>query len=212
MAQFDRKVLVVDDEPIIRNLIAERLTQFGFQTFTAADALSAKRITQKEDPDALVVDLDLGDGPTGIELITALNAANPTLGFVLLTHYQPSTKDLGGASHIEYLNKGRVSDISVLVDTLERVLKGDQPTTLPDLLTGELGKLTQRQLEVLGLLSRGMTNQEIALRRQVGIRAVEQTVRRIYVALCISGSAGISPRVMAAKLYAREIGLTRDME
>jgi DNA-binding NarL/FixJ family response regulator len=204
---FARKVLLVDDEPIIRNLIAERLEQHGFQAFTAADALSAKRIVLREDPDALVVDLDLGDGPSGIELINALNAINPALGFVLLTNYIPTASELRSAKHIEYLNKRDVSDVDLIVSAINRVLTDGGQPVLPDSKQTHLGKLTRSQIEVLELLSRGLTNQQIALERSVGLRAIEQTIRRIYLALGIGAGEGKSSRVTAARIYATEMGL-----
>jgi DNA-binding NarL/FixJ family response regulator len=204
---FARKVLLVDDEPIIRNLIAERLEQHGFQAFTAADALSAKRIVLREDPDALVVDLDLGDGPSGIELINALNAINPALGFVLLTNYIPTASELKSAKHIVYLNKRDVSDVDLIVSAINRVLTDGGQPVLPDSKQTQLGKLTRSQIEVLELLSRGLTNQQIALERSVGLRAIEQTIRRIYLALGIGAGEGKSSRVTAARIYATEMGL-----
>lgn len=204
---FSRKVLVVDDEPIIRNLIAERLEQSGFQAFVAPDALSAKRIVLKDDPDALVVDLDLGDGPSGTELISALNALNPALGFVLLTNYTPTAFELKSAKHIEYLNKRDVSDVEIIVAAINRVLRDGQKQVLPDPGQTRLGRLTVGQLDVLKLLARGMTNQQIAAERGVGVRAVEQTIHRIYSALGIGTGKGNSSRVTAARIYSSEMGL-----
>ena len=205
---FVRRVLVVDDEPIIRTLVSERLTQHGFECYTAADALSAKRVMLKEDPDALVVDLDLGDGPSGTELIGALSAMNPSLGFVLLTNYTPTPAELKSAGNLRYLNKRDVSDIKLVVDALDSVLRhGEQQ--IGELSPGVLSKLTPGQLAVLGLLAKGMSNSEIALKRGVGLRAVEQTIHRLYAALDLHRAAGGSARVAASRIYTSEMGLRR---
>lgn len=206
-SQFSRKILVVDDEPIIRTLIAERLEHLGFETFTAHDALSAKRVMLTQDPDALVVDLDLGDGPSGTELVTALAAINPALGFVLLTNYIPTQAELKTAEHIEYLNKRDVSDVQLIVDALDRVLRDRATLQLPDATSSKLSTLTKGQLDVLALLAKGLSNSEIALERKVGIRAIEQTIHRIYLALGLSSNTGKSTRVAAARMYASEMGL-----
>lgn len=209
MTLFARKILVVDDEPIIRTLIAERLAQSGFEAFTAQDALSAKRVMLTEDPDALVVDLDLGDGPSGTELITALSALNPALGFVLLTNYIPTPAELKASEHIEYLNKRDVSDVQLIVEALDRVLRDRASLQLPDSANSKLSSLTKGQLQVLKLLSRGLSNSEIAAERGIGIRAVEQTIHRIYQALGLAAKTGTSSRVAAARIYASEMGLRR---
>ena len=99
-SDFQRRIVVVDDEAIIRTLVSERLEKLGFQSFMAADALSAKKIVLKHDPDALIVDLDLGDGPSGTELISALVEINPSLGFVLLTNYIPAASEMKVAKNL----------------------------------------------------------------------------------------------------------------
>jgi DNA-binding NarL/FixJ family response regulator len=206
--EFARKILVVDDEPIIRTLIAERLTQVGFETRHAPDALSAKREVLRFDPDALVVDLDLGDGPSGTELISALQELNPALGFVLLTNYTPTPAEMKSAKNLRYLSKREVADIDSIISALDSVLREGQ-SVITQVADSRLGSLTKGQLEVLGLLALGQSNQEIAASRGVGLRAVEQTIHRIYLALGISQEQGGSSRVTAARIYTSEMGLRR---
>ncbi len=205
---FSRRVVVVDDEAILRTLVAERLDKLGFQCFTAPDALSAKRLVLQKDPDALIVDLDLGDGPSGTDLISALNEINPSLGFVLLTNYTPAPSEMKVAKNLRYVSKKEVSNISVLVDALESVLRVGQ-RDLQQLSPGLVSKLTKGQVEILGLVAKGLSNAEIASQRKVGLRAVEQSVRRIYQALGLTNQKGQSNRVAAARIYSSEMGLRR---
>lgn len=205
---FVRRILVVDDEPILRTLLAERLSQNGFDVRYAPDALSAKREMLKFDPDALVVDLDLGDGPSGTELIAALQELNPALGFVLLTNYIPTASEMRVAKNLRYLNKREVSDIALIIEALEIVLRrGESETNIPQ--TGKLAVLTTGQLEILAMLSQGLSNSEIATARNVGVRAVEQTIHRIYQALGLNRDSATSSRVTAARIYTSEMGLRR---
>lgn len=208
--QFARKILVVDDEPIIRTLIAERLRQEGFEVEVAPDALSAKRVMLKFDPDALVVDLDLGDGPSGTELIAALHALNPALGFLLLSNYVPTPAELGAATTIGYLNKRDVSDITRLIDSLEQVLTQQAADAVLEERPSKLSGLTKKQLEILSLVAKGLGNAEIAEKREVSLRAVEQSIHRIYQELGLSGESGSSRRVSAARIFTIEQGLRRD--
>lgn len=205
---FKRRVVVVDDEAIIRSLVSERLERLGFHCFVAKDALSAKRMVLQNDPDALIVDLDLGDGPSGTELISALTVINPSLGFVLMTNYVPAPAEMKAAKNLRYVSKKDVSDISVIVNALESVLRYGE-RDLEDLTPGRLSKLTKGQLEILGLIAKGLSNAEIAKQRNVGLRAVEQSIHRIYVALGLSQKKGQSNRVSAARLFVSEMGLRK---
>ena len=208
---YQRRLVIVDDEPIIRSLLAQRLGEVGFETHTAPDALSAKRLVAKVDPDALLVDLDLGDGPSGTELISVLAAQNPALGFVLLTNYIPTQAEMKSAPHIAYLSKRDVEGIDRVVAALNSVMRdnsSDQETYLvPD--SGPLSLLTARQIAVLGMVAKGLSNSEIARQRGVSVRAVEQTVHRIYSALNIQEDERSSPRVLAARIYSSQLGLRR---
>jgi DNA-binding NarL/FixJ family response regulator len=207
-SEFQRRIVVVDDEAIIRTLVAERLEKFDFQCFIAGDALTAKKLVLKHDPDALIVDLDLGDGPSGTELISALAEINSSLGFVLLTNYIPAQNEMKVAKNLRYVSKKEVTNIEILVEALESVLRYGQ-RDLEALTPGALSKLTKGQLEILGLLSKGLSNAEISAQRKVGLRAVEQSIRRIYQALGLTNKKGHSNRVSAARIYSSEMGLRR---
>jgi DNA-binding NarL/FixJ family response regulator len=206
---YQRRIIIVDDEPIIRTLLSQRLTSEGFEVFTAASALEAKKMFAKVDPDAMVVDLDLGDGPSGTDLIAALSSANAGVGFLLLTNYTPTPSEMKSAPHIAYLSKRAVETIAVLVDALNTVMRDDDPRTELFQVQGgsPLSKLTPKQLQVLKLVAKGHSNAEIARQRDLGVRAVEQTVHRIYQALEIGDDESTSPRVLAARIYSAQMGL-----
>ena len=80
------RVLIVDDEPSIRQLVATLLTLEGFEVTTAQDGLAALEQVQASPPDVVVSDVRMPN-MTGYELLTAVRA-NPALvnvRFILLT-------------------------------------------------------------------------------------------------------------------------------
>lgn len=208
---FRRIVVVVDDEPILRALIADRLRSLGFEAHPAANALEAKKLVAKVDPDAVIVDLDLGPGPNGIELIVALGAQNPELGFLLLSNFSPTPAEMKSARNVEFVSKSEILEFSHLVDALERVLQDSASASKKVGNEGstELSTLTKKQLTVLSHLAAGMSNSEIAERQKVSIGAIEQAIHRIYLKLGISSSESSSRRVVASKMYSNHFGPTR---
>src|SRR5690606_1759105 len=62
------KVLVVDDEPDIRNLVKEILEDEGFQVSTADNAKTARTLKQDFDPDLVLLDIWMPD-EDGITLL-----------------------------------------------------------------------------------------------------------------------------------------------
>jgi DNA-binding NtrC family response regulator len=81
-----QRVLVVEDDAAMRELLEETLQQEGFEVFTAADAASALHKLEAESVHAVVTDLNLG-GVNGIELCQRVHALDATLPVVLITAF-----------------------------------------------------------------------------------------------------------------------------
>ena len=70
--EFQRRILIVEVDVFMGSLMAEALSNQGFRTALAESAVAAKRLVGEFDPDAALVDVNLGDGPNGIEFIRML--------------------------------------------------------------------------------------------------------------------------------------------
>lgn len=65
---------MVENDPMTRGLLADLLEKVGFDVATAASASDARRVCNVADPDGLVLDVDLGPGPTGFDVADVLLA------------------------------------------------------------------------------------------------------------------------------------------
>lgn len=205
-----RRIVVVEDEPILGSLISDRLRLIGFESWHAIDAFEAKNLVLQHDADAMIVDLDLGSGPTGMELVLSVSALNPNLGFVLFSNFTPTPWELSSATNLTFVRKKDVKQFHELLQALEAVLRyaptagtemGSSPAT-------ELSTLTGKQLKTLELMALGFSNPEIAKELGVSKGAVEQTAKRIYTALGLS-EKGKNRRVQAVQLFNRNMGPRR---
>jgi len=79
-----RRVLVVDDDPSLRNLLAQTLEGAGFQTFTAEDGREARRRIEAQQIDLVITDLAM-PGEEGMELIRALRKEQPDVKIVVMS-------------------------------------------------------------------------------------------------------------------------------
>ena len=209
---MDRSALVVEDDAFTRTLIREVLEGSGFTVFEADSAASALRQVDRVDPDGLVVDVDLGLGPTGLDLIEALGDRRAEFGILVLSNYPAqSARAAEARPGIGHLLKQHISEPGALVTALDAVLGNDAGSMLPsgEGLPPELDSLTRGQMEVLRLLALGLSNEAIAKERRVSLRSVESLVSRLFTALGIAGDPMLNPRVSAAMLYARWIGIPR---
>jgi DNA-binding NarL/FixJ family response regulator len=209
---FNRHVVVVEDEALLRDLIAKTLESSGFEVTTAANAADAARAFKAHDPDAVVLDVELGPGPNGFDFAESLSKTAPDVGIVFLTNLPDArfagreTKDL--PTNISYLRKSQLIDSGELVKALEAVLHDSiSPNFRHDLSSDRpLRSLSKKQISVLQLLAMGYTNSQIADKRGTTVRAVEGIVSRIFQALDIDVQAEGNARVEAAATYLRASG------
>jgi DNA-binding response OmpR family regulator len=67
-------VLVVDDDPGIRDSMARLLSVYGYSPLVAADLDEAIRALGEATVDAMIIDVRLGDGRTGLDLLHTIRA------------------------------------------------------------------------------------------------------------------------------------------
>ena len=80
------KVLIVDDDAFTRVTLTSTLRAFNCNIVgDAATAAAAIQAAQLEEPEIAVLDLDLGEGPTGIDLARTLRRDYPKIGIVMLS-------------------------------------------------------------------------------------------------------------------------------
>jgi DNA-binding NarL/FixJ family response regulator len=201
-----RKLLVVEDEPLMASLLAESLSAANFIVETAPDAAKARRVLDRFDPDILLLDISLGDGPSGVHLAHAVHETRPDIAILILTKHpdaKSATADgLDLPPNVGFLRKHLVNDMSYLLNAIEKVLtdrhsevRQDQPVTSP------IAQLGSQAIKVLALVAQGYNNTEIALRMDLSIKSVERWIETIYRELQIDSKGAINPRVEAARQY-----------
>ena len=84
VAPTPTSLLVVDDEPELRGLLAEYFGRHGFAVSTAADAAQARELIAVTRPDLAVLDLNM-PGENGLSLARWLREAHPGVSIVMLT-------------------------------------------------------------------------------------------------------------------------------
>jgi len=77
------RILIVDDDPEVRRLLAWRLEADGYSVTDAADARSALAEFQRNPPDLAILDLSLPDG-SGLDVLTAIRAGG-TMPVIILS-------------------------------------------------------------------------------------------------------------------------------
>lgn len=115
------KILVVDDDAAMREVLEMRLQEWGYHVCLAADGLEAQRLAKSYDPDIVLSDVVMPD-VSGIDLLPSLKAGNPARPVILITAY--ASVDLA----VEAMKKGAQDFVTKPVDyaKLKAILEAAQ--------------------------------------------------------------------------------------
>jgi DNA-binding NarL/FixJ family response regulator len=212
------RAVIAEDSVLLREGLARLLGENGIEVVgsceTAEDLLLKVR---SHAPDVAIVDIRLP--PThndeGLRGALEIRLRYPSVGVLVLSQYVEvglAMKLLAdSAEGAGYLLKDRISDVREFIEAVRRVAAGGSaidPIIVSELLSKRrsddaLGDLTPREREVLELMAEGRSNQGIADKLVITIRAVEKYVSSIFGKLGLSSSGGESRRVLAVLLYLR---------
>lgn len=204
---YERYVLLVEDDDLVRSLLASFLENAGFKVTTATNAPDAKRAIAAVDPDAVILDIDLGRGPSGLDIADLLVAKRRDIAIVFLTNLSDprfANREME-ATHpnAAYLNKTMLKDPSVLIEALEAVLNERDISSFRHDKSQErpFAHLSKTQIQVLKLISEGKTNAQIAEIRGRSLAATESSVTRTLKALGLDTESDTNVRVAAARAF-----------
>ena len=212
------RVVIAEDSVLLREGLASLLEQNGFDvaaTCQTADELLLQ--VRSHSPDVAIVDIRLP--PThsdeGLAAALAIRAQHPSVGVLVLSQYVEVGLALkllaGSAEGVGYLLKDRIADVSDFVEAVRRVgCRGSalDPIIVSTLLSKRrdddpLVVLTPRERDVLALMAEGRSNQGIADKLVITLRAVEKYVSSIFGKLGLPSGATDSRRVLAVLVYLR---------
>lgn len=210
------RILVVEDDAFTRTSIVGALASNGIDVIDSV-ATSAEAVTsfEKHKPDAVLLDLDLGYGPTGLDLARAFRLRNPNIGLVLLTTYADPRLLRANLPAIpagtEYLVKSNIGEIKIVSDAIKLAINYSSNSSnkikqARNDIPRDLQGMTDIQIETLRMVAQGHTNSEIAKQRFVSEKAVEQTIAKIAKALDIPAATNQNQRVHIARVYFRLTG------
>jgi DNA-binding NtrC family response regulator len=118
------KVLVVDDEPGIRESLADFLDDYEFDVFSAESAEQALEIVESETLDLAIVDLRL-PGISGDTMILKSHSLRPEMKFLIHTgsvdyRLPNELKAIGMGSENLFLKP--IPDLTVIIDAINKIL------------------------------------------------------------------------------------------
>ena len=196
------RVLIADDHAVVREGTRQILEQDeGLEVVAeASDGEQAVRLTGEHRPDVAIIDIAM-PGVDGIEATKRIKALYPATAILILSAYDDdqfvfNLVEAGAAGYLLKSVRGRE-----LVDAVRAVFNGESvlhPTIARKVLnrltpvSGQtaghklVDMLSEREIEVLRLATRGLSNQSIADELCLSLRTVQAHLGHIFNKLQVS--------------------------
>jgi DNA-binding NarL/FixJ family response regulator len=212
------RVAIAEDSVLLREGIARILDDAGMDVVAQCDDADDLLLKVRSySPDVAIVDIRLP--PThndeGLQAALEIRSKHPDVAVLVLSQYVELGLALkllaDSAEGVGYLLKDRIGDVDEFVAALRRVAEGGSaldPIIVSTLVSRErpddpLANLTPREREVLELMAAGSSNQGIADRLVITVRAVEKYVSSIFTKLGLPSTGSESRRVLAVLTFLR---------
>jgi len=203
------RVVLVDDHALFRDGVASLLAAWGHDVVgQAADGSAAPELVRRLVPDLVLMDVRM-PGVSGLEATRRIAAENPSVAIVMLT-VSEDEDDLFAAIKAGargYLLKNlEAAQLRAMLEAVERGEAAISPATAARIIA-ELARpaapaapdpdrLTEREVEVLRLVTAGLRNKEIAARLGISENTAKFHLRNILDKLHAESRAEVAARAV----------------
>ena len=182
------RILVVDDHPLVRAGLASLIKGEADMEVCGetGDISAALELVRTQSPDLVTVDLSLADG-NGLELVKRLVASHSEIKILVCSMHDEALFAYRAlkAGAMGYIGKEQAT--THVIDAIRQVLKGKiwlsadmTERALQGLANGKadataatVDRLSDRELEIFGLIGRGMGPSEIAEQLHLSVKTIE---------------------------------------
>jgi DNA-binding NarL/FixJ family response regulator len=210
------RVVVGEDQPVYRAGVIHVLREAGLDVVASADnADDLIRKTRAHHPDVAVVDIKMPPsfGDDGLRAAREIRATDPSVAVLVLSQFLDARYAVELLSDrpegVGYLLKDRLAETTAFVDAVRHVARGGSMID-SEVIGRVLGRrrrarpideLTAREVDVLGLMAEGLSNEGVAERLVVTVSAVERHITSMFHKLGLSEHRQSHRRVQAVLTY-----------
>lgn len=182
-------ILIIDDEPIIRKLLARMMELEGYEVFQAADRASGLKLLTAKTPQLVLCDVFLPDG-NGVEMVKEIKELQPETEVILLTAH------------------GNIPDgvQAIKNGVFDYITKGDDNNKIIPIISRAMEKINSRPVQPSGSTVVPVRESafDTVLGHSRGLQQVIQLARKVAVTdvpVLLTGETGTGKEVFAQAIH-----------
>lgn len=182
-------ILIIDDEPIIRKLLARMMELEGYEVFQAADRASGLKLLTAKTPQLVLCDVFLPDG-NGVEMVKEIKELQPETEVILLTAH------------------GNIPDgvQAIKNGAFDYITKGDDNNKIIPIISRAMEKINSRSVQPSGSTVVPIRESafDTVLGHSRGLQQVIQLARKVAVTdvpVLLTGETGTGKEVFAQAIH-----------
>ena len=182
-------ILIIDDEPIIRKLLARMMELEGYEVFQAADRVSGLKLLTAKTPQLVLCDVFLPDG-NGVEMVKEIKELQPETEVILLTAH------------------GNIPDgvQAIKNGAFDYITKGDDNNKIIPIISRAMEKINSRPVQPSGSTVVPVRESafDTVLGHSRGLQQVIQLARKVAVTdvpVLLTGETGTGKEVFAKAIH-----------
>ena len=182
-------ILIIDDEPIIRKLLARMMELEGYEVFQAADRASGLKLLTAKTPQLVLCDVFLPDG-NGVEMVKEIKELQPETEVILLTAH------------------GNIPDgvQAIKNGAFDYITKGDDNNKIIPIISRAMEKINRRPVQPSGSTVVPVRESafDTVLGHSRGLQQVIQLARKVAVTdvpVLLTGETGTGKEVFAQAIH-----------
>ena len=182
-------ILIIDDEPIIRKLLARMMELEGYEVFQAADRASGLKLLTAKTPQLVLCDVFLPDG-NGVEMVKEIKELQPETEVILLTAHGNIPDGVQAIKH----------------GAFDYITKGDDNNKIIPIISRAMEKINSRPVQPSGSTVVPVRESafDTVLGHSRGLQQVIQLARKVAVTdvpVLLTGETGTGKEVFAQAIH-----------